>query len=176
MNERTFSTYLKLTNKILPIAVAFFVVVLLLIFLHKKIICDPRENKILENLEFIEQNDKSITQIILAQSSPGYKINLIEKDFLIENFEVISQIRTKIINRRRGSWDNSMPEWSVLMILYLSNSEEVRIELNHYNNPSGVYTHMYFLFGNCEDDYPNFSKDLGISLEKLVKYNGIKYL
>jgi hypothetical protein len=96
MRESTFTSYMNLTNKIFPIGIVFFVIVLLGMFLHNKFICEPKENEIQENFEFIANNENSIDKIKLINSAPGYELNLIRKDFLITDKQDISQIRTML--------------------------------------------------------------------------------
>jgi hypothetical protein len=62
------------------------------------------------------------------------------------------------------------------MILYLTNGKTQEIEINQkIMDSESTKTAIYLLSGNCNDDYPSYSKGLGEYLEKIVRYNCRKY-
>lgn len=176
MKEKTFSNYIKLTNRVFPIGVILFVIVLFGMFLHDIFICEPNFKEIQDNLDYISKYENSFDKIRLIKSTPGYEVNLIMRDSIISNEQDISQIRAMIIHRSAGRVSNIRNDWEVLIILYLSNDKKLEIEINQQNVDSkNKKTALFFASGNCDDDNPDYSIGLGEYLEKLVNYNGERY-
>jgi hypothetical protein len=142
---------------------------------YHKIVCDPLEKKIEQQLEFIRKNEDSIIKIILKKSAPDWKVNLIDKEFIIEDPATLQEIRNMINTKQLGQWNRPTRKWEVLMILELSNNEKLTIEVNKIENDQKGMTHLYFFVNKCHDDLPNYSLELGELLEWLTNYNDIPY-
>lgn len=144
--------------------------------LYEHFVCKPTWEKTLQNLGYIRQNENSINKIRLIKSAPGYAINLIKKDSIISDAKVISKIKEMILKTGRENWMRPKGIWEVKLVLELSNNDSIEITVSKLENTdvSGK-THLYYLTGQCTDDMPSYSTELGDYLEKLTNYNGEKY-
>lgn len=137
-------------------------------------LCIKREEEIQQFLAMLDSGP--IDHITLSKSTPGWELNLVDRDIVIKEFSKMDSIRDFILARKLETWQKPIAEWNVLLTFYFVGGNNFGIEIRKIENSTSIgRTHIYFQIGSCSDDLPSYSDGIGAYLEKIVKYDGRKF-
>lgn len=159
-------------DKILIFGVLIFVVIGTISYFYDKNVCDPKWIEIESKLNFIK-SENSVVKIELSKETDDFQSNLVGTTVVITDHLEIETIRNLVNKRSTGTWNRPAAKWNVRMRLYLSNTENLDLEVSRIgNDKESKMTHIYFGSGRCNDNLPQTSLILGEHLERLTQYNG----
>jgi len=121
-----------------------------------------------KKLEFLKNPD-AIMEMKLKKLDYQYANNLVSYERTFTDPTILEEVRRMIRNRTRGEWNRPTRGWQTIMRLKLYSGDTLDIEVTKIENGKAGETHLYFLFDECHDDYPNYSRTMGNYLEELIK-------
>lgn len=130
--------------------------------------CQSREEEVNDRLELLKKPG-SITELQVIKSDSRYARNLLIYDRLtFVDQPTLEKFRIMVIERKKGRWNRPRREWDTLVNLKLTSGDTLQMEIAKIINGEKNETHLYFMFDDCHDDYPNYSLVLGSYLEELI--------
>lgn len=165
----------KIKNSFYLMIVASVLIFVVLSIISQKQ-CSKKEKEIHKFFLMIDSVG-SVDHITLSKSIPGWEINLVNGDVEIKELSTIDSIRNFIMHKQFETWQKPIAEWEALLIFYFVNGERFDMRIRKLQDAKAKNrTHIYFQIDpSCGDTNPSYSDELGVYLEKIVKYHGRKF-
>jgi hypothetical protein len=135
---------------------------------YRKSHCPSLQAEVDKKLEFLKNPD-AIEEMKLKKIENQYANNLVSHEVVFTDPIILEQVSRMISNRTKGEWNRPTRGWEAIMSLKLYSGDTLDIEVTSIQYGKPGETHLYFLFDECTDEYPNFSLTLGNFLEELTR-------